>query len=108
MKQTKGSKMATKKKPATKKLQLVVVRTYSAGVHIGEVVAKTSTTIELKNARRLHRWKGANTLSEVALHGVDTEYSRLSEPVGVELQWIEIIPVAPKATINLTTSRWPS
>lgn len=97
-----------KKMSAAKKSKLVVVRTYSAGVHIGEVVAKTSTTITLKNSRRLYRWKGANTLSEVANNGVDMEYSRLSEPTYNELQWIEIIPVSPAAAMNLTTSRWPS
>ena len=85
---------------------MVVVRTYTAGVHIGIVVEKTPTTIKLTAARRLHRWKGANTLSEVALHGVDGEYSRLSEPVDIELQWIEIIPVADAAVENLTRSRW--
>lgn len=95
-------------KKATSKLPLVVVRTYSAGVHIGELVARAGQEITLANARRLWRWRGANTLNEVALHGVAQEYTRLSEPVpSITLtQAIEVIQAASEAVSSLTTSRW--
>jgi hypothetical protein len=79
---------------------LVLVRTYSAGVMIGEYDAAEwkhdKQVIILKNARYLWRWRGANTLNEVALHGVNrTEYTRISEPIAEKsLVPIEIIPIA--------------
>lgn len=108
-----SKKIATKsapKKAAPKapKRPLVVVRTYSAGVHIGELVSRKGIEVTLANARRLWRWRGAYTLNEVALHGVAQEYTRISEPVpSIELtQAIEVIPVAPAAVESLTNSRW--
>ena len=58
-----------KKKPAkkttTKKLPYVVVRTYSAGVHVGELKSRKGKEVVLINARRLWKWCGAFTLSEL-------------------------------------------
>lgn len=98
--------MPTKKKTH----RVVVVRTYSAGVHIGEIVKRTGKEVTLKNARRLWRWRGANTLNEVATRGVDQTHSRISEPVDeiVLTEAIEIIPCDAAAISNLTKSRWPS
>ena len=77
--------------------QVCVVRTYSAGIHIGEVVSIKGTECELKNAQRLFTWKGAFTLSEVANIGVSTE-SRLAMPTAVYLsQAIEYIPATAQA-----------
>jgi hypothetical protein len=75
---------------------LSIVRTYSAGVHVGEVVSLEGTTCVLKNARRIWRWRGANTLNEVALKGVvRSEYTRISEivPTITLTQAIEVVPV---------------
>ncbi len=89
--------------------KLVVVRTYGAGVHVGRLVSLKGQTAELTNARRLWRWRGANTLNEVALHGVDTEYTRLSEPVqSITLTSVlEVIPASKSAGPSLTPSRGP-
>ncbi len=57
-----------------------VVRTYSDGVHIGTVASVDGMQVLLQNARRVWQWKGAFTLSEVALTGVDAS-SRLSAAV---------------------------
>ena len=79
--------------------QHCVVRTYTAGVHIGEVVAKDGTNVLLKDARRLWSWKGAFTLSEVATDGVSKTGSRISVALPlIELtQAIELIPTTEKA-----------
>lgn len=45
--------------------QYVVVRTYSAGVHAGELVSQNGKEVTLKNARRIWYWRGANTLHEI-------------------------------------------
>lgn len=76
----------------------VVVRTYSAGVHIGELIAKDETNVLLKDARRLWSWKGAFTLTEVATAGVASG-SRMSTAVDlIELtQAVEIIPTTEAA-----------
>ena len=82
----------------------VLVRTYSAGVHIGTLISRTGTEIELANARRLWFWKGAFTLNEVASLGVNRKESRISKPVPNILltQAVEIIPVA--ASVDLSST----
>ena len=84
--------------------QLVLVRTYSAGVHVGELVAKTGTNVLLSDSVRLWRWEGAFTLSEAARVGVGAN-SRISAEVPlIELtQAIEILPVSAKAAETLKT-----
>jgi len=72
----------------------VIIRTYSAGVHFGEVIEKEGNEIILKNSRRLYRWHTANngvSLSEVANVGLATD-SKVCSPVDILwLQPIEII-----------------
>ncbi len=86
--------------------EFVLVRTYSAGVHMGELVEAAGTAVTLKNARRLYEWTQAFTLSEASQNGVG-EQSRISEPVPSILltQAIEVIPCSPKAKKNLSRSR---
>lgn len=87
---------------------IVIVRTYSAGVHVGTLHSREGREVVLKDARRIWRWRGANTLHELALHGADTEWTRISEPVPeiVLTEAIEIIPCSPDASANLSRSRW--
>lgn len=81
-----------------------IVRTYSAGVHIGEVVKQDGKTVVLKNARRLWSWSGAFTLNAVAVAGVNRKNSRISVPVPeiTLTEAIEVIPVS--AGVNLSTT----
>jgi len=72
----------------------VIIRTYSAGVHIGTIKSKEGQEVVLTNARRLWKWSGAFTLNEVATNGVNRKESRISCNVPeITLAWIEIIPV---------------
>ena len=86
----------------------VIVRTYSAGVHCGFLTFNQGKEVHLKDARRIWRWKGANTLNEVSIRGIDEVYSRISEAVDrIELlESIEIIPCTDEAQSNLIRSRW--
>lgn len=93
-----------------KKSNVVLVRTYSAGVHVGTPVGKLKgTEITLRNARRIWRWSGANTLHELSQRGADeTGSTRISEPVpSITLtQAIEVIPCSSEGAKNLARSRW--
>ena len=79
--------MAPKKTP-----QYVVVRTYSAGVHVGELVESAGKEVQLANARRIWNWQKRFTLHEVATAGVG-EGSKVSVAVpGILLtEAIEVI-----------------
>ena len=82
----------------------VVVRTYSAGVFIGTIVSRDGKEVVLKNARRVYRWSGAATLSQMAVDGV-------SNPEGCKMpcevpeiiltEAIEIIPMTGKAIVSI-------
>ena len=77
----------------------VLVRTYSAGVHYGELVDHEGKEVVLKNTRRLWYWRGAFTLSEIALKGLNQDASKLSValPKIYLSEVIEIIPVSDAA-----------
>jgi small nuclear ribonucleoprotein (snRNP)-like protein len=81
----------------------VLVRTFSAGVHIGTLEAKDETNVLLKDARRIWKWAGSFTLSEVATAGVKKDESRISCTVPfIELtQATEIIPTTEAARKSL-------
>jgi hypothetical protein len=91
--------------------KLVLVRTYSAGVHVGVLAERVGKVARLTDAHRIWRWRGANTLSEAATKGIDTQvHSRVSArvPEIVLTEVIEIIPVSDAAAQSLSTERWPS
>lgn len=48
----------------------VICRTYSAGVFAGFLQSKNGKEVFLTLARRLWYWKGASSLSELAMKGV--------------------------------------
>ena len=87
--------------------QYVVVRTYSAGVHVGELVDRRDKEVTLANARRIWSWQGANTLNEIALRGVG-KGSRVSEPVSriILTEAIEILECTPEGEGALRKSSW--
>jgi hypothetical protein len=91
--------------------QTVLVRTYSAGVHCGELVSHTGKEVVLANARRIWRWRGARTLHELSLHGLQAAsegWSRVSEPISqiVLTEAIEILPVTPVAARSIESCGW--
>lgn len=81
-----------------------IVRTYAAGVHIGEVESINGQTVTLKNARRLWKWSGAFTLNAVATSGVKRNESRISVTVPsiTLLDAIEVIPVCQGVDLTST------
>lgn len=77
--------------------QQVIVRGDASGVHHGVLHAVDGSTVHLKNARRLWRWKITGqgvSLSEVAILGVDHGESKITMmlPDIVVLGICEIVP----------------
>lgn len=86
-----------------------IIRTYSAGVHVGTLASHEGTQVILRDASRIWRWRGANTLHELALHGPAQEYTRISErvPTITLTEASEIIPVSKEAEERFGP-RWPA
>lgn len=89
--------------------QFVLVRSRDSGVHIGTLVSVRRDSVRLKDARRLWRWRGANTLNEVSQAGVADDFTRISEPTPdiTILGACEILPVSEAARPSLERSQWP-
>jgi hypothetical protein len=51
----------------------VLVRTYSAGVHMGRLKSINDKTVILNNAIRIWYWDGACSLSQLAMEGTKAE-----------------------------------
>lgn len=82
----------------SKKLPYVVVRTYSAGVHFGELKSRKGKEVVLVNARRLWKWMGAFTLSEVAVEGIKDGSKPSVAVASITLtESIEVIETTPAA-----------
>ena len=78
----------------------VIVRTYSAGAFSGNLKSRKGTEVVLTNARRLWYWKGAASLSQLAVEG-PSKPEECKFPTAVPrvelLQAIEILDVTEKA-----------
>ena len=81
-------------------MECVIVRTYSAGVHMGYLSDRNGKEVTLKQSRRLWYWDGAATLSQLAVDGTSKPASckfPCTVPSITLLEAIEIIPVSAKA-----------
>jgi len=82
-------------------LKYCVVRTYSAGVHIGYVMdfgEKHPQQATILKSRRLHQWAGAASLSQVSIDGVDGSSRIAVEIPEITLtDVIEVIPCSEKS-----------
>ena len=94
--------------------QVVMIRTYSAGVHYGELVGIESAAngydVILKNCRRVYNWAGACSLSQLAIEGSKSiSECKISITIPmILLRAIEIIPMSDEAVDNLKESIWKS
>ena len=82
----------------------VIVRTHSAGVFAGNLKSKNGQEVVLTSARRLWYWKGAASLSQLAVDGV-SEPNSCKFPCEVSeitlTQAIEIIPCTKTAQSSI-------
>lgn len=81
-------------------MEYCMVRTYSAGVFAGYIESRSGKEAVLRNARRIWRWAGAATLSQLATDGT-SKPKECKFPVAVDKvilsEVIEIIPITEKA-----------
>jgi hypothetical protein len=86
--------------------QHVLIRTRSAGVHIGILDQYETGSALLKNSRRIWYWEGAFTLSAVASVGIQPASSKLSVRIPAMLveEVIEVIPTSEKAQATFDAS----
>lgn len=105
------SEIKNQSKQSAEGLRFVIIRTYSAGVHMGFLKSKSYTSagtiVELVNSRRIYRWSGAMTLSQLAMEGSKkiTECQITMEVDNIELNAIEVIGVTEVAFENLNSAK---
>ena len=87
----------------------VSVRTYSAGVHVGELAEHKGNEVVLKDSRRVYYWKCKKgiSLSEVASLGIDQERSKICSTIPVIhiIGVIEIIPLSKDAKESIYNAK---
>lgn len=81
-------------------MEYCMVRTYSAGVFAGYIEERDGKEAVLRNARRIWRWAGAASLSQLATDGT-SKPNDCKFPVAVDkvtlTEVIEIIPITERA-----------
>jgi len=95
------------KTASTKKgMKYVCCRTYSAGVFAGYLESRKGKEVVLRDARRLWYWKGASSLSQLAVEGVK-EPDECKFPCEVDkielMEAIEIIEMTKEAQESINS-----
>lgn len=85
-----------------------IVRTVHAGVFFGQLRSRDGSEAVLDGCRRVWKWEGANTCSELAAHGLDPLRSRVSVPVDghIVLGVIELLPCSEGSIASFLRSEW--
>lgn len=85
--------------------KIKIVRSYAAGVFFGEVISEkhevSGLVVEMKNARRVWKWVGAASLSQMAQSGVSKpDECKFPEPVDkvILMNVVEILDVTESAS----------
>jgi len=95
---------------SAKSAKTVLIRTYSAGVHFGKIKSRDGKEVTLApGSRRIWNWRGANTMNEIAAHGIAS--GRVSQPAPgtvILTEAIEIIEMTPEAVVKLEGIGWQS
>lgn len=89
---------------------IVMIRTYSAGVHFGKLISRNGKEVELQNAYRVFYWSNACSLSQLAIEGTGAKNKdnkvAMAVPSIILTEAIEIIPMTELAYKNLTEIIW--
>lgn len=100
----KGSEVSTEPAQKLDGLKYCIVRTYSAGVFAGYVKEQNGKEATVLQARRLHYWDGAASLSQLSQEGV-TKPQNCRFPVEMPTvsltEVIEVIECSEAARLNI-------
>ena len=81
--------------------EVVLIRSYDAGVFFGKLISFDPATriVELADVQRIHYWTGACSLSQIAVDGLTKDGCRISVVVDEQdvANVIEILPLTEKA-----------
>lgn len=84
----------------------VIIRTEKAGVFFGEIKERNGSEVVVANCRRLWQWKGAASLSQLAVEGVkypkDCKFTITVDEMTI-LGVIEIIPCTERAIESINS-----
>ena len=84
--------------------KMCVVRTYGAGVWYGILESLEGKGGVVSNAKRIHHWNGAASLSELSVRGVTNIRGETRIPCAVKqvllTEIIEVIPMTEEAVKN--------
>jgi hypothetical protein len=90
------------------KMPFVMIRAYGSGVHFGYLKSKKPVgdmyAVELVDSRRVYKWAGACSLSQLALEGTKDSGNCQIAVIIPEIEIsgvIEIIPITTEAKENL-------
>lgn len=91
-----------------KKSEYVIVRSGQSGVWCGALASRDGDAVTLSDARKIWRWRGANTTSDIALNGIDVEYSRVAPPVNgvIVLGVCEVLPASDAGVERIKKCGW--
>jgi len=81
-----------------------IIRTYSAGVFAGYLEKREGKEVYLRRARRIWRWEGAASLSELSMSGTKKpEECKFPEEMDLVIltEAIEIIPCTAQAKASI-------
>ena len=80
--------------------EYVIIRTDSAGVHMGKLEAREGKLCILSDTRRMRVFvclDDGDSLSHIALNGISPNSKLTAAIPSIMLEWIEIIPIQPNA-----------
>lgn len=96
--------MVKKLSKKSKKMDYVIVRTFSAGVFAGYLSMMKGKTVKILNSRRIWYWDGAASLSQLAIDGTSKPENckfPCEVPETILTESIEIIKVSEKARLSI-------
>lgn len=98
------TKWGEPKKETKMEKKYVICRTYSAGVFAGYLESQVGQEVVMSNARRIWRWAGAASLSQLAVDGTSKpdECKFPCEVASIKLlQAIEILDATEKSRLSI-------
>ena len=104
----KAGSIPQKANDSTEGLELVMIRSYGAGVFYGYLADKKAElngiNVVMRRCKRIHWWKDACSLTQLAIDGTTNKETRITDPLPhyhIIANVIEIIPMTKKAFENL-------